>query len=140
MSKRAEQMAMGAHPDKIFRYKKIGDADGVMTGESVESQQYIRDYFIEGYQQAEKDFGWHSVKESLPPIDEEVIVLTNDVHGTTVPGAQVICFGHRPNPDGWDGKNIDTGEVTHYVTKTYEGWNIPGVTHWMYCPKLEDEL
>ena len=46
---------MKAHPDKVFRYKKIGDADGVMTGESVKSQQYIRDYFIEGYEQAEKE-------------------------------------------------------------------------------------
>ena len=92
-----------------------------------------------GYEQAEKDLGWHSVKESLPPMDEEVIVLTDDIHGTIVPGAHGICFGHRPNPDGWDGKNIYTGEVTHYVPKTYDGWNIPGVTHWMPCPKLEEK-
>lgn len=50
--------------------------------------------FIEGYEQAEKDLGWHSVEESLPPIDEEVIVLTDNIHGKTVKGATWICFGH----------------------------------------------
>lgn len=95
--------------------------------------------FVAGYKEAEKDLGWHSVKEMLPPIDEEVIVLTDDIHGTIVPGAHGICFGHRPNPDGWDGKNMKTGEVKHYDVVTYDGWNIPGVTHWMYCPKLEEE-
>lgn len=79
---------------------------------------------------------WISVDEALPPVDEEVIVLSDDIHGTIVPGAQRICFGHIPNPDGWDGRNIDTGEVTHYVPKTYNGWNIPGVTHWIPCPKI----
>lgn len=52
---RAEEAALKAYPDKVFRYKKIGDADGVMTGESVESQQHIRVHFIEGYEQAKKD-------------------------------------------------------------------------------------
>lgn len=87
----------------------------------------------------EKDLGWRSVKESLPPIDEEVIVLTDVIHGKIVPGAHMICYAHRPNPKGWDGKNIETGEVKHHDVVTYDGWNIPGVTHWMYCPKLEEE-
>ena len=30
---------------------------------------------------------WTSVKDALPPMDEEVIVLTDDVHGKNVPGA-----------------------------------------------------
>lgn len=95
--------------------------------------------YIAGYEQAEKDLGWHSVKESLPPIEEEVIVLTDDIHGKIVPNSKMICYAHRPNPNGWDGKNIETGKVTHYTPKTYDGWNIPGVTHWMPCPKLEEE-
>ena len=63
MSKSSEEAALKAYPDKVFRYKKIGDADGVMTGESVESQQYIRVHFIEGYEQAEKDLAltWEDV-------------------------------------------------------------------------------
>ena len=96
--------------------------------------------FINGYEKAEEDLSWHSVKESLPPIDEEVIVLTDDINGKIVPNSHKISYGHRPNPDGWDGKNIDTGEVKHYDVITYDGWNIPGITHWMYLPKLEEEL
>jgi hypothetical protein len=92
-----------------------------------------------GYMQAERDLGWHSVKEMLPPIDEEVIVLTDNIHGKIVPGSHMICYAHRPNPKGWDGENIETGEVKHYDVVTYDGWNIPGVTHWMHCPKLEEE-
>lgn len=96
-------------------------------------------HFIDGYRKAERDLGWHSVKEMLPPIDEEVIVLTDNIHGKIVPGSNMICYAHRPNPKGWDGKNIETGEVKHYDVVTYDGWNIPGVTHWMHCPKLEEE-
>lgn len=84
---------------------------------------------------------WIDVNKELPPIDEEVIVLTDNIHGTTVKGANYISFGHRPNPEGWYGKDIFSGKVTHRIPKTYNGWNIPGVHHWMYCPKLpEDEV
>ena len=126
MSKQAEQAALKAYPYE-------GGTKGMICKNS-------RPIFIQGYEQAEKDLGWHSVKESLPPIDEEVIVLTDDIHGKIIPNSHKISYGHRPNPDGWDGKNIDTGEVKHYDVITYDGWNIPGVTHWMYLPKLEEEL
>lgn len=92
--------------------------------------------FLEGYGRAEKDLGWHSVNECLPEIDEEVIVLTNVIHGKEIPPARCICYGHRPNPAGWDGKNLITGKVTHREPVTYDGWNIPGVKYWMKCPKL----
>ncbi len=126
MSKRAIEKAYVAYPlDATNRY------DIRLNANRVGYQQ--------GYEQAEKELGWHSVKESLPPIDEEVIVLTDDINGKIVPDAHKISYGHRPNPDGWDGKSIVTGRVTHYVPKTYDGWNIPGITHWMYLPKLEEE-
>lgn len=80
--------------------------------------------FVAGYKEAERDLGWHSVKESIPPIDEEVIVLTDDAHGKIVPNSHQICFGHI---------------VDKNIAVDYEGWNIPGVTHWMHCPKLEKE-
>ena len=121
MSKRAEKRALEAYP----RINPV--------------QFYHREGFVLGYEQAEKDLGWHSVKESIPPMDEEVIVLTDDIHGKIVPGSHMICYAHRPNPKGFDGKNIETGEIKHYDVVTYDGWNIPGVTHWMYCPKLEEE-
>ena len=124
MSKRAEQKAE-EYDKSLDYYDYISDHLGAIA-------------YREGYEQAEKELGWHSVKESLPPIEEEVIVLTDDIHGKIVPNSKMICYGHRPNPNGWDGKNMETGKVTHYTPKTYDGWNVPGVTHWMPCPKLED--
>ena len=72
---------------------------------------------------AEK-FWWHSVKYSLPPMNEEVIVLTDDVNGKIIPDARRICYGHI---------------VDKERCYDYDGWNIPGVTHWMHCPTLESE-
>lgn len=88
------------------------------------SQCVSSGHFIDGYRKAEKDLGWHSVKEFLPQIDEEVIVLTDDIHGKIVPDLHYICYGHI---------------VDKNIAVDYNGWNIPGVTHWMYCPKLEKE-
>jgi len=67
---------------------------------------------------------WTSVKDALPPMDEEVIVLTDDVHGKNVPGANRICFGHI---------------VDKTFAMDYDGWNIPGVHHWMPNPYLPEE-
>lgn len=96
--------------------------------------------YNKGYMRAKKDLGWHSVDESLPPIDEEVIVLTDEMHGKKLLSACHISYGHRPNPDGWDGKSIFTGKVTHHDVVTYDGWNIPGVSYWMPMPKLKEEV
>jgi len=93
--------------------------------------------FIDSLPDEKKE--WISVEDSLPPIEQEVIVLSDYIHGKYVKDAHAISFGHRPNPDGWTGKNIDTGEVKHYEAVTYDGWNIPGVTHWIPCPPVPDE-
>lgn len=82
---------------------------------------HLRNAYISGYHQAEKDLGWHSVEESLPPIDEEVIVL-RDEHGT----APIYNVG-----------------VAHIVDRRYamdfNGWNSPGVKFWMPMPKIPEE-
>lgn len=68
---------------------------------------------------------WHHADgDDLPEIDREVIVLLTNGK---------VCFAHRPNPDGWDGKSITTGEVKHYDVQTYDkgGWNIPDVKWWL---------
>jgi len=67
---------------------------------------------------------WTSVKDALPPQDEEVIILTDDVNGTSIPGANRIAFGHI---------------VDKAYAKDYDGWNVPGVHHWMPCPGLPDD-
>lgn len=50
---------------------------------------------------------WISVKEELPPVDEEVLVFTTDGE---------ICFGHI---------------VDKKIAKDYNGWNIPDVEYWL---------
>ncbi len=50
---------------------------------------------------------WVSVKDKLPPVDKEAVVLTTD--GT-------ICFGHI---------------VDKKIAKDYNGWNIPNVEYWL---------
>lgn len=91
-----------------------------------------------GYEQAQKDFRWHSIEESLPPYDEEVIALTDMMHGKKLSSASCICYAHRPNPKGYNGKSIITGKVSHYEPMTYNGWNIEGVKYWMSCPSISE--
>lgn len=111
MSKRAEGKALEAYPrdeDRELNYRRAN----------------YRIAYERGYNQAEKDLGWHSVDESLPPIGEEVIVLTNVVNGRVVDPASYICFGHIVNKE---------------YTVDYDGWNILGVKYWMPCPELPED-
>lgn len=50
---------------------------------------------------------WVSVKDRLPPVDKEAVVLTTDGE---------ICFGHI---------------VDKKIAKDYNGWNIPNVEYWL---------
>lgn len=50
---------------------------------------------------------WASVKDKLPPVGEEAIVLTTEGK---------ICFGHI---------------VDKKIAKDYNGWNIPNVEYWL---------
>ena len=75
--------------------------------------------------------------DDLPEIDREVVVLIKydaqlNIHDEEYPTYRV-GFGHRPNPDGWYGKNIDTNEVNHYTPKLYDngGWNAPNIAYWL---------
>lgn len=85
---------------------------------------------------------WKPADGDLPEIDKEVIVLVgikNPVTTDSIWGYEV-AFAHRPNPNGWDGRSITTGEVEHYEVQTYGkgGWNIPDVKFWLDCelPKI----
>ena len=77
-----------------------------------------------GYEKVMKDIGWKSVEQSLTPMGEEVIVLTNEMNGHNLLDASHLCFAHRPDPES---------------AVCYDGWNIPGVKYWMYCPELPEE-
>ena len=50
---------------------------------------------------------WISVKDELPPVDEEVVVFTTEGR---------LCFGHI---------------VDKKIAKDYNGWNIPDVEYWL---------
>lgn len=50
---------------------------------------------------------WISVKDSLPPVDEEVMVFTSE---------DELYFGHI---------------VDKKIAKDYNGWNIPNVEYWL---------
>ena len=75
--------------------------------------------------------------DDLPEYDREVIVLIKydaqlNIYDEEYPTCGV-GFGHRPNPNGWDGKSLRTGKVEHYTPKTYDkgGWNIPNIVYWL---------
>lgn len=72
----------------------------------------------------DKQLGWHDAKKEQPPIDEEVIVLTNVLNGKELNTPRRICFGHI---------------VDKEICVDYDGWNIPGVAYWMYDPKLKEK-
>lgn len=128
---KAEERAFEAYPVKMVN-GPIGYEESVFDFNAL-----CRHIFQEGYEQAQKDLGWISVKDRLPDIDEEVLVLVEPLKVYSSP--MKLCFGHRPNPDGFDAKSTLTGKMKHYTPETYDGWNIPGVKYWMPCPKLPED-
>ena len=84
---------------------------------------------------------WHPADgDDLPEIDREVVVFTQNFPNDA--GIMKVAIAHRPNPNGWNGRNILTGEVNHYTPKTYDkgGWNIPDVKWWLDLdlPNMEE--
>ena len=66
--------------------------------------------------------------DDLPEIDREVIaILDYDF------GHYKVVYAHRPNPNGWNGTNIDTGEKEHFEPEIYDkgGWNQPHILYWL---------
>ena len=123
MSKRAEQRGLEALPP---RWRKTRDGKG-----KVDSAVPIRKFYIRAYEQAERDLGWHSVDESLPPVDEDVIVLTDALN---LHCFHKIGFAHIVNQEATvdiDGKP--------YKPISHDGWNIPRVKYWMPMPTLPEE-
>ena len=123
MSKRAEEFATEQYPEK-WKFNKNA------TGQ-YDTRLQRRKACIKGYEQAEKDLSWHSVDESLPPVDEEVIVLTDELNTAPI---YKIAFGHIVNPE----LTVEVGDIS-YTPMSYGGWNIDGVKYWMPMPKIPKE-
>lgn len=158
MSKRAEEKALEAYP---ITGKWIGnqygewDPDINRTLRAAHQQGYeqaekdLADvaafssgpdgfYYGKGYQQGKKDaenhLGWHSVDESLPPVDEEVIVLRDELNGYLLPDASFVGVGHIVNPE----LTVEVGDIS-YMPISDSSWNIDGVKYWMPMPKIPNE-
>lgn len=118
MSKRAEEAALKAYPIKgKWVGNQYGEWDNDINGPN-------RNAFLQGYEQAEKDLGWHPSTEH-PQVDEEVIVLADIItKGGLNVGFGRIAFGHI---------------VDKSVAIDYNGWNIPGVKFWMPMPEIPKE-
>lgn len=89
----------------------------------------------------QKEHLWKDAQgDDLPEIDREVIAIIQDWNDA---GIYKVVFAHRPNPEGWDGKSLSTGEISHYEPKTYDkgGWNMSDVVYWLdtELPKAMEE-
>lgn len=85
-----------------------------------DNQSCAEQCFIAALQMAQwkdEQLGWHDAKKEQPPMNEEVIVLTNILNGKELSTSRIICFGHIVNKE---------------YCVDYDGWNIPGVKYWMY--------
>ena len=121
---RAEKAALKAYPVNMtpLNYQDLIEQFGGKT--EIDVNTYPRCLFQEGYEQAEKDLGWHPSTEH-PPVDEEVIVLTDIItKGGLNVGFGMIAFGHIVDKD---------------IAVDYDGWNIEGVRYWMPMPKIPKE-
>lgn len=113
-------------------------------GASETISQVVRIAYLAGAAEADANpiKLWKPAEGSdLPIFDREVIVLTQPY---PLEGSEfAVSFAHRPNPNGWDGRNIITDEVNHYTPQTYDkgGWNIPNVKWWLdiELPNMEEE-
>ena len=126
--KQSEKRALEAYPQSAYEPEHfVMSAPGMCNG-------FFRKVFQQGYELAEKDLGWHSVDESLPPVDEEVIVLRDELNGYLLPDAGFVGVGHIVNPE----LTVEVGDIS-YTPISYSGWNIDGVKYWMPIPKLPEE-
>jgi len=103
MSKRAKERALEAYPNDSFV--------------SEDYANMCRYFFIRGYEQAEKDLGWISVKDRLPEVGHFVLTCASDTETPQWIGMALLL------QDGtwWDGN-----------------WVIR-VDYWMEVPKLNKE-
>ena len=111
--------------------KYFPDSANIWTRGNIESHA-VESACIEMYEWASQNLWKDAQGDDLPEFDREVIVLVNALPEHE-DGLLKVSFGHRPNPDGWNGKNITTGKVSHFQPKTYGkgGWSLPNAVYWL---------
>lgn len=106
--------------DQIIEYFKVG-AEWQHGKDKYEFSKLKTKEWMSGYHEGLSDFCWHSVDDYLPKVDKEVIVLTDELGTAPI---YKIAFGHI---------------VDRMHCSDYNGWNIPGVKFWMFCPTIPKE-
>lgn len=118
MSKRAEELAVRIHNTALRKAEKYASEHGMSVLEEVSYGRGFKAGAITGYEQAEKDLGWISVKDRLPEENKWVFVCV-DMQG--VPQ----CVGLGYLKDGvWRDDENDNGFCVDY---------------WMEIPKFKEE-
>ena len=110
MSKRAEEYANKEYPNHSF------------DGKSQVDMSAYRLSCIKGYEQAEKDLGWHSVEESLPEDGKYVFIRSEEEYNDGTPMLMTVAYYDRK-----------TGRWYDYDS---ECWS---ADYWMPCPKIPEE-
>lgn len=112
---KAEERALEAYPIKMtpLVYQDLIDQFGGKT--EIDVNTYPRCLFQEGYEHAEKDLGWISVKDRLPEVGHFVLICVSDAGTPQCVGMALLL------EDGtwWDGD-----------------W-VVRVDYWMEVPKLK---
>lgn len=119
MSKKAEEKALEAYPGPTR------DKTGFVT--FLGFPQWYRDLFIQGFEQAEKDLGWVSVKDRLPEEDGWYFTC---VEQFKIPQCVGITYYYKKT--GLWYNDIPIGKRTFMST-------IEIVEYWMPIPKLPKE-
>ena len=99
-----------------------------VAAEEWDESLYRSDAFKAGAQWQKNHFWKSADGNDLPEYDREVIaILDYDF------GHYKVVYAHRPNPNGWNGTNIDTEEKEHFEPEIYDkgGWNQPHVLYWL---------
>ena len=114
---RAEEAALKAYPEEItpLNYQELIDAFGGKT--EVDFNLLPRLTFQQGYEQAEKDLGWISVKDRLPDTTGYVFTCV-EMNG--IP--QCVGFHYYKDGKWWEG---------------YEEDSVGAVEYWMKIPKIK---
>lgn len=113
--------------------KYFPDANNIWARANIEAE-FVKYACLEMASWVEQNLLKSADGDELPELEREVVVFTQNFPNDA--GIMKVGIAHRPNPNGWDGRNILTGEVNHYTPKTYDkgGWSIPDVKIWLDAP------